>query len=131
LERIIGKALEKDRELRYQHAGDIRSDLKRLKRESGVGQTTAASAALVGASKIRSRKFWRLAIPAGGLAAVLTAGFFLHSRRAPPLTEKDSIVVADFVNTTGDPSSTTRSSKVSPCSFPSHLDVAAAIERVL
>jgi serine/threonine protein kinase/tetratricopeptide (TPR) repeat protein len=103
LERIIGKALEKDRELRYQHAGDIRSDLKRLKRESGVGQTTAASAALVGASKIRSRKFWRLAIPAGGLAAVLTAGFFLHSRRAPPLTEKDSIVVADFVNTTGDP----------------------------
>lgn len=52
----------------------------------------------------RGRKFWKLAIPTGGLAVALTAGFFLHSRRAPPpLTEKDSIVVADFANTTGDP----------------------------
>jgi eukaryotic-like serine/threonine-protein kinase len=51
----------------------------------------------------RSRRFW-LAIPAGCLIIALAAGFFfLHSRRAPPLTEKDSIVVADFVNTTGNP----------------------------
>jgi DNA-binding winged helix-turn-helix (wHTH) protein/tetratricopeptide (TPR) repeat protein len=55
-------------------------------------------------SEGRSRKFWKLAIPTGGLVVAVTIGFFiLQSRRAPPLTEKDSIVVADFVNTTGDP----------------------------
>jgi DNA-binding winged helix-turn-helix (wHTH) protein/tetratricopeptide (TPR) repeat protein len=50
----------------------------------------------------RSSRFW-LAIPAGCLIIALAAGFlFLHSRHAPPLTEKDSIVLADFTNTTGD-----------------------------
>src|ERR1700730_3254011 len=43
LERVINKALEKDRELRYQHAADIRTDLKRLKRETESGQSAAAS----------------------------------------------------------------------------------------
>ena len=42
-ERIINKALEKDRELRYQHAADIRTDLKRLKRETESGRASAAS----------------------------------------------------------------------------------------
>jgi DNA-binding winged helix-turn-helix (wHTH) protein/tetratricopeptide (TPR) repeat protein len=57
------------------------------------------------ASEGRRQKFWKLAIPAVGLAAALIAGVFLiiYSRRAPPLTEKDSIVLADFINTTGDP----------------------------
>jgi len=57
------------------------------------------------ASEGRRQKFWKLAIPGVGLAAALIAGVFLiiYLRRAPPLTEKDSIVVADFVNTTGDP----------------------------
>jgi eukaryotic-like serine/threonine-protein kinase len=51
----------------------------------------------------RTRRFW-LTIPAGCLIIALAAGFFfLHSRHAPPLTEKDSIVLADFTNTTGDP----------------------------
>jgi DNA-binding winged helix-turn-helix (wHTH) protein/tetratricopeptide (TPR) repeat protein len=59
----------------------------------------------VDTSEGRSQKFWRLAIPAGSLAVALIAGVFtiIYSLRAPPLTEKDSIVVADFVNTTGDP----------------------------
>ena len=54
-------------------------------------------------SEGRSRKFWKLAAPAVCLSITLTIGFFLHSRQAPPLTEKDSIVLADFTNTTGDP----------------------------
>jgi len=47
LEHIIAKALEKDRETRYQHASDMRADLKRLKRESDAGRsgTTAVAAA--------------------------------------------------------------------------------------
>jgi DNA-binding winged helix-turn-helix (wHTH) protein len=58
----------------------------------------------VDASKSRRQKYWKLAIPAGGLAVALVAVIFIiYSRRAPPLTERDSIVVADFVNTTGDP----------------------------
>jgi TolB-like protein/Tfp pilus assembly protein PilF len=41
LEEIIGKALEKDREVRYQHAGDVRADLKRLRRDTSSGTTAA------------------------------------------------------------------------------------------
>ncbi len=54
-------------------------------------------------SKTRGGKFWKVAVPAVCLFIILTVGFFLHSRRAPPLTEKDSIVLADFANTTKDP----------------------------
>jgi DNA-binding winged helix-turn-helix (wHTH) protein/tetratricopeptide (TPR) repeat protein/TolB-like protein len=55
-------------------------------------------------SKARGGRFWKVAVPVSGIAIAVAIGFFvLHSRRALPITEKDSIVVADFVNTTGDP----------------------------
>ena len=102
LERIIDKALEKDRNLRYQHASDLRTDLQRLKRDTESGHT----AAVLVAQPIRKSgsNIWA----AAALAALLllaAAGLYLWRARrtSAPLTEKDTIVLSDFVNTTGDP----------------------------
>jgi serine/threonine protein kinase len=102
LEEIINKALEKDRELRYQHAADMRSDLKRLKRETESGSVAVSSAAPA-VRKNRRLGGWKLALPAGIVAIAIAAGLFFHSHRATGLTEKDTIVLADFDNKTGDP----------------------------
>jgi serine/threonine protein kinase/tetratricopeptide (TPR) repeat protein len=96
LERIILKCLEKDRDLRYQSAAEVRADLQRLKRDSGSLNLSVVSAP-------RSR--WPLIAGVAALILIAAAGagyFFLH-RRAPKLTEKDTIVLADFANSTGDP----------------------------
>jgi serine/threonine protein kinase/tetratricopeptide (TPR) repeat protein len=145
LEHIINKALEKDRELRYQHAADIRADLKRLKRTTDSGVTAAANAAedteteaeapaapaldRRSSSKIQkaasgsvktvsvnsvpveavgekqpSKIPWKFVIPAAAvvLAAIVAGGLYMRSRSST-LTERDSIVLAEFANTTGDP----------------------------
>jgi eukaryotic-like serine/threonine-protein kinase len=149
LERIINRALEKDRELRYQHASEIRAELQRLKRDSGSGRRIAAeeppaaeaqassphpSGVAVAAARSSSaahrpassaavqpvpapaaaaepagqpataggRRHWVIAA-----ALLLSAGIagtsYWRSRENRKLTEKDSILLADFVNTTGDP----------------------------
>jgi serine/threonine protein kinase/Tfp pilus assembly protein PilF len=102
LEKIITKALEKDRKLRYQHASDIRTDLQRLKRDTESSR--AAIAAVETGAKRKSIPF-RWAIVAG--AAVLTVGlgigaWLFFTRKAHALTDKDTIVLADFTNSTGD-----------------------------
>jgi eukaryotic-like serine/threonine-protein kinase len=143
LEDIINKALEKDRNLRYQHAADIRADLQRLKRDTDTGRAVAASSDSVaavhdsgsrlaapvaasgsgsaaavlsgtssatvtpasGAVSAAAKKSWTIPAVVAALliAAMIGGGLFFRSRRANALTEKDTVVLADFVNTTGDP----------------------------
>jgi len=100
LEAVIRKALEKDRDLRYQHASELRSDLQRLKRD-----TRWHPAAVVQPPVPVRRPFcWRnVYIPAVVVAVALGVGWFVRARRAPPLTDKDTVVLADFANSTGDP----------------------------
>ncbi len=158
LERIINRALEKDRDLRYQHASEMRAELQRLKRDtdsgkriiaeepadargSGSGQGAAAgsggqtsgaqssgstaaavssqvSARVSAAQSIpplphegadlrsggqsRARLTWILVGAALLIAALAVGGLYWRSRSVQRLTEKDSILLQDFVNTTGD-----------------------------
>jgi len=149
LERIISKALEKDRNLRYQHAADMRADLQRLKRDTDTGRAAAASSGTVPvahasgprplsgpapsalsssgvtaapstgtiaaassgtvlpapeASATSAKKTWAkiAAVAAIVVAAVIGGSLYLRSNRAGALTTKDAILIADFVNTTGD-----------------------------
>ena len=95
--RVIDKCLEKDRELRYQHASDIRTDLQRLQRDTDSSHATSG----IRPAGVRPAR-WRAIVPAAAaLVAVVAAGYvYLH--RAPALTDTDTIVLADFENTTGD-----------------------------
>jgi serine/threonine protein kinase/Tfp pilus assembly protein PilF len=99
LERIINKALEKDRNLRYQHAADMRTDLQRLKRDSESGRNAAAEAPAV-----RVAKLWKIAIPVMLVALLVAGGLYYRShQQSNRLTDKDTIVLSDFDNKTGDP----------------------------
>jgi Flp pilus assembly protein TadD len=140
-EQIVTKALEKDRDLRYQHASEMRSDLKRLKRDTDTGRTAARisdeedqeilektaseSARAVGAHKSSGRRAaaeppaesstksgpakvdaslpWKQIVPAAAvLVALIAGGLYWRSRQSGKLGEKDTIVLSDFTNTTGD-----------------------------
>jgi eukaryotic-like serine/threonine-protein kinase len=101
LDEVIGKALEKDRKLRYQSAADMGTDLQRLKREMELGHTAAASAAPSVQPQSDGRRVW-LGISAGVTAVAMAVGGFFYTHRAAALTEKDTIVLADFDNRTGD-----------------------------
>jgi eukaryotic-like serine/threonine-protein kinase len=104
LDEIVGKALEKDRKLRYQSAADIRTDLQRLKRDSESGRAAAATAQVVSKPAAKSTRFrWAAVTGATFLVIGLAVVSWLYTRKAHALTDKDTIVLADFTNTTGDP----------------------------
>ena len=105
LEEVINKALEKDRKLRYQSAAEIRTDLQRLKRDSDSGRAATAIAKAGSKPAAKSTRF-RWAVVTGATILVVglaVGGWLFFSRKAHALTDKDTIVLADFTNTTGDP----------------------------
>lgn len=99
LERIINKCLEKDRNLRYQHASEIRADLQRLRRDADSARVITS--AKHGAATDMAKR-WKVIAPAAVVLSLFVAGYF-YFHRTPKLTDKDTIVLADFANTTGDP----------------------------
>jgi eukaryotic-like serine/threonine-protein kinase len=105
LEETIMKALEKDRNLRYQHASEIRADLERLKRDTDSGRSAAAGAVqLYPTPKFFALPRWAAA--AGALVVLLglaLGGWLFFSRKVHALKATDTIVLADFANSTGDP----------------------------
>jgi eukaryotic-like serine/threonine-protein kinase len=105
LGRIVEKLLEKDRDVRYQTASDLRADLKRLKRDSdsapNQGRPTRPTVSRT--SPARTRLWWKYGLAAAVLVAAIAAASFYYFGRARAFTEKDVILLTDFVNTTGDP----------------------------
>jgi eukaryotic-like serine/threonine-protein kinase len=103
LEEVVTKALEKDRRLRYQNAAEMRTDLQRLKRDSGSSRIAAGTAHVEPKAATRSTRFrWAAAAAAVVVIGLGMGGWLFFSRKAHALTDKDTIVLADFTNTTGD-----------------------------
>ncbi|MFZ1006823.1 MAG: protein kinase [Candidatus Sulfotelmatobacter sp.] len=134
LQHIISGALEKDCNLRYQSAAEMRAELQRLRRDTDSRRSAAVveTVASTPASGSRSRSavttqfrrgtleqerqdssgkagtskagtwIWKVSVPVLILIALIAAGLYYRSRRSPKLTDKDTVVLADFTNTTGD-----------------------------
>ena len=106
LEDIINKALEKDRKLRYQHASDMRTDLQRVKRDTESGRSAAANSSTVSGPRTtatRVAKLWKIAVPVLLVALMIAGALYYRSHeQSKRLTDKDTIVLGDFANSTGD-----------------------------
>jgi serine/threonine protein kinase len=98
LEEIIHRALEKDRNLRYQHASDLNADLQRVKRDK---EEAARRVKAWVRAPIRRRGMLALAVLA--LIAITVSSLYWRTHRMPLLTQNDTILLADFHNRTRDP----------------------------
>jgi eukaryotic-like serine/threonine-protein kinase len=106
LEAVILKALEKDCNLRYQHAADIRADLQRLKRDTESGKVSTPRS-LSGAktslpARLSTRKSLTLAALFVVLAAIGVGIYKYRSRSVLPANGRAPLYVAEFTNSTGD-----------------------------
>ena len=105
VEEIINKALEKDRNLRYQLAADMRTDLQCLKWDSESERSSATTSGPVVVPEpppAPFRKVWKIAVPVLLVAGLVAGGFYYRRHRNERLTNKDTIVLTDFANSTGD-----------------------------
>lgn len=92
--------MEKDRSLRYQHASDVRTDLMRLKRSIESAKLAVATKEEVAGRKGKLKLLSLIFITA--VLGTLGVGSYLYLHNRPKLTDRDTIVLADFTNTTGD-----------------------------
>jgi Flp pilus assembly protein TadD len=99
---VVAKALEKDREVRYQTAADLRSDLRRLQRSAESVSVAAVAAQPAPARTWRDRRGLVAAAAAVLLAAVAGAFIVSNVNHTRAFSERDSVVLADFTNSTGD-----------------------------
>jgi TolB-like protein/Tfp pilus assembly protein PilF/predicted Ser/Thr protein kinase len=103
LEDVINKAIEKDRDVRYQHASEMRADLRRLKRDADSGRSVVSPSA----AEAPVRSWWRnklvLVVAPIALIAVLAAGGWFYRSRMGGGETIDSLAVLPFVNGSGDP----------------------------
>src|SRR5439155_1069806 len=104
LDGIILKALEKDRSLRYQHASEMRADLQRLKRDKETGRIAASSGTVTVAEAPSAGwgKLWKVSVALLTVVLFVAGGVYYRSHQSKHLTEKDTIVLTDFANSTGD-----------------------------
>ncbi|MGB8730350.1 MAG: serine/threonine-protein kinase [Candidatus Sulfotelmatobacter sp.] len=111
LDEIVSKALQKDRNLRYQHASEMRSDLQQLKATTKSTATTSADPEGIASQStgkaVSRKKRWKL-LPIGLMLTLILLGAIIfglsHRRRSPAskLNERDTIVLTDFTNSTGE-----------------------------
>jgi len=106
LDPIVAKAMEKDLNQRYHYAAEVGADLRQLKRDPNPGATITAKTISAKPRTVAGLgKRWRVMVSATAAFLVLSVAGYLYfhrPRNTYKLTEKDTIVLADFTNTTGD-----------------------------
>ena len=106
LEEVINRALEKDRDLRYQHASDLRAELQRLKRDTDSGRTAVAGAPDVSSTtkaECRVSTTWKFALPAVVVAVAIALAVLFHSNRTSRPSRAECVQLTNFPDSVTQP----------------------------